>query len=75
MTRLYLNGKLCNGSGKGSNEYKLSEIKQIAKDNDIFIFSGSTKEEICKEMGIPMFHFYTIEEMIRTIQTFENIKK
>ena len=50
MTRLYLNGKLCNGSGKGSNEYKLSEIKQIAKDNDIFIFSGSTKEEICKEI-------------------------
>ena len=50
MTRLYLNGKLCNGSGKGSNEYKLSEMKQIAKDNDIFIFSGSTKEEICKEI-------------------------
>ena len=50
MTRLYLNGKLCNGSGKGSNEYKLSEMKQIAKDNDIFIFSSSTKEEICKEI-------------------------
>jgi hypothetical protein len=50
MTRLYLNGKLCNGSGRGRDEYTLSELKQIAKDNNVFVFSVSTKEDICKEI-------------------------
>ena len=50
MPALYLNGRLCNGSGKSKDEYKLSELKTIAKDNGVFIFSGSNKEDICKEL-------------------------
>ena len=50
MTRLYLNGRLCNGSGRGKDEYSLAELKQIAKDNSVFVFSVSTKEDICKEL-------------------------
>lgn len=34
---------------------------------------GADEEEaFCKEMGIPMFHYNTIEEMVRNIQTFSN---
>jgi selenocysteine-specific translation elongation factor len=50
MPALYLNGRLCNGSGRSKDEYKLSELKTIAKDNGVFIFSGSNKEDICKEI-------------------------
>jgi hypothetical protein len=50
MPALYLNGRLCNGSGRSKEEYTLAELKTIAKDNGVFIFSGSNKEDICKEL-------------------------
>jgi hypothetical protein len=50
MAALYLNGRLCNGNGRSKDEYKLSDLKQIAKDNGVFVFSGSNKEDICKEI-------------------------
>ena len=50
MPALYLNGKLCNGSGKSKEEYTLAELKKIAKDNGVFVYSGSNKEDICKEL-------------------------
>jgi hypothetical protein len=50
MPALYLNGRLCNGSGKTKDEYSLVELKKIAKDNGIFVFSGSSKEDICKDI-------------------------
>jgi hypothetical protein len=50
MPALFLNGRLCNGNGKSKDEYKVADLKQIAKDNGIFVLSGSNKEEICKEI-------------------------
>ena len=50
MAALYLNGRLCNGNGRSKDEYKLTDLKQIAKDNGVFVFSGSNKEDICKEI-------------------------
>jgi hypothetical protein len=50
MAALYLNGRLCNGNGRSKDEYKLSDLKTIAKDNGVFVFSGSNKEDICKEI-------------------------
>lgn len=46
--QLYLNGILCNGSGRGVNEYTISDLKEIAKEKRIHIPSGLKKEEICK---------------------------
>jgi hypothetical protein len=47
MSKLYLNDRLCNGSGKSKDEYTLSELKQIAKDNGI---RGTTKTELCENI-------------------------
>ncbi len=48
MSKLYLNGVLCNGSGRGPNEYKVEDLRQIARDNGISIPSGTKKEDLCK---------------------------
>jgi hypothetical protein len=50
MPALFLNGRLCNGNGRSKDEYKVAELKQIAKDNGIFVLSSSNKEDICKEI-------------------------
>ena len=47
MSKLYLNGRLCNGSGKTKDEYTLAELKQIAKDNGI---RGTTKTDLCEKI-------------------------
>lgn len=47
MSKLYLNGRLCNGSGKSKDEYTLSELKKIAKDNGI---RGTNKTELCEKI-------------------------
>ncbi len=39
--------------------------------NEIFSLGADMEEQFCKEEGIPMFHFDTIEEMIRAMETFE----
>jgi hypothetical protein len=42
------------------------------KDRNEIISLGADEEELfCKENGIPMFHFDSLEEMVRTMQTFE----
>jgi hypothetical protein len=47
MSKLYLNGRLCNGSSRSKDGYTLAELKQIAKDNGI---SGTTKTELCEKI-------------------------
>lgn len=41
--------------------------------NDIEIVSpgADIEEQMCKDAGIPMFHFDTIEEMNRVMETFD----
>jgi serine/threonine protein kinase len=53
MSKLYLNGRLCNGiAGVGeANQYTLKELKQLAKDNGMKGVSGLNKEELCLALG------------------------
>jgi hypothetical protein len=46
--KIYLNGKLCNGSGRSIYEYTKLDLVKIAKENNINIPKGSNKEQICK---------------------------
>ena len=52
--KLYLNGRLCNGSSRFKrteeerNQYTVDELRQISKDNGIKVVSGLTKTEICQ---------------------------
>ncbi len=48
MSKLYLNGKLCNGSGRGANEYKVEDLKMIAAKKGIYVPSKMKKEAICQ---------------------------
>ncbi len=45
--KLYLNGRLCNGTGRSIYEYTKRDLLQIAKENSINIPKGSNKEAIC----------------------------
>ena len=46
----YLNGRLCNGPGRGITEYTKSDLIRIANNNKprISIPKGSKKEDICR---------------------------
>jgi hypothetical protein len=48
--KLYLNGRLCNGRGRGLTEYTKSDLIRIAGGNQppIIIPKGSKKEDICR---------------------------
>ena len=46
--KLYLNGRLCNGTGRNIYEYTKHDLIQIAKENKISIPKGSNKETICQ---------------------------
>lgn len=46
--KLYLNGRLCNGTGRSIYEYTKRDLLQIAKENHINIPKGSNKESICQ---------------------------
>jgi hypothetical protein len=46
--KLYLNGRLCNGTGRSIYEYTKGDLIKIAKENSINIPKGSNKESICK---------------------------
>ena len=46
--KLYLNGRLCNGTGRSIYEYTKVDLIKIARENKITIPKGSNKEEICK---------------------------
>jgi hypothetical protein len=39
---------------------------------EIYSPGADEEEEFCKENGIPMFHYDTLEEMVRCMQTFQN---
>jgi len=42
------------------------------KGEEIYSPGANEEEAFCKESGIPMFHFDSIEEMVRTMSTVEN---
>lgn len=48
--KLYLNGRLCNGRGRGLTEYTKSDLIRISSQNQppIIIPKGTKKEDICK---------------------------
>jgi hypothetical protein len=46
--KLYLNGKLCNGTGRSIYEYTKGDLINLAKENNISIPKGFNKEEVCK---------------------------
>ena len=45
--KLYLNGRLCNGTGRSIYEYTKADLIKIARENKIIIPKGSNKENIC----------------------------
>jgi hypothetical protein len=45
--KLYLNGRLCNGTGRSIYEYTKKDLLQIGRENKITIPKGSNKESIC----------------------------
>jgi hypothetical protein len=58
--KLYLNGRLCNGTGRSIYEYTKKDLIQIGKENGINIPKGSNKEAIClllidKNASVPNF--------------------
>ena len=54
MSKLYLNGRLCNGNARSKkteeeiNQYTLDELKQLAKDNGVPGASKLNKEALCQ---------------------------
>ena len=43
--------------------------------NEIFSTGADEEERFAQENGIPIFHFDTLEEMVRGMQTIENLIK
>jgi hypothetical protein len=80
MRNLYINGILCNGSGRGKNEYKSEELLSIARQHGIPVPSGTKKEGICRMLlnaGIasqelpkpaPKKTYASIEQLMREIK-------
>lgn len=54
MSKLFLNGRLCNGNARSKKtledqqQYTLEELKQIAKDNGVPRYSALNKEALCQ---------------------------
>jgi hypothetical protein len=48
MSKLYLNGRLCNGSGVLENEFKVPELRKIAEEYKIPGAKKLNKEPLCK---------------------------
>jgi hypothetical protein len=46
--KLYLNGRLCNGTGRSIYEYTKTDLIKIARENNITIPKGSNKASICQ---------------------------
>lgn len=75
MSKLYLNGVLCNGSGRGQNEYKVEDLKRIASENGIHIPSGTKKEDICKLIIAGVESKKVSTKSVPTNKTYVSIEK
>ena len=48
MSKLYLNGRLCNGNGFSQGEFKVPELRELAEHYNIPGSKKLNKEELCK---------------------------